>query len=189
MPTISKADQFSGCLVGQCLGDALGFPVEGSPPDICASYVEQLPTPTVQQTLPTRRNYASGQYTDDSQLARELMVSYAELERFDPSDYARRIRSIFSENRIVGRGWATDAANRRLMADVPWEEAWYALATGRERDRHAGRAGRAAFWGRPRTDDPGRARPRTHHAQGSSLLSGISCNCRRGCVSSPTRQD
>jgi ADP-ribosylglycohydrolase len=123
MPTISNADQFSGCLIGQCLGDALGFPVEGSPPDICASYMEQLRTPTVQQALPKRRNYASGQYTDDSQLARELMVSYAELERFDPSDYARRIRSIFNDNRIVGRGLATDAAARRLVAGVPWEEA------------------------------------------------------------------
>ncbi len=123
MPSISHADQFSGCLVGQCLGDALGFPVEGSPPDICASYVGQLRTLNVQQTLSTRRNYACGQYTDDSQLARELMVSYAELGRFDPFDYARRIRSIFSENRIVGRGLATDAAAHRLMAGVAWEEA------------------------------------------------------------------
>lgn len=85
--------------------------------------MEELRKLTLQQTLPTRRSYAPGQYTDDSQLARELMVGYAELGRFDPSDYARRIRSIFSENRIVGRGLATDAAARRLMADVPWEEA------------------------------------------------------------------
>jgi len=123
MRSIPQPDQFSGCLIGQCLGDALGFPVEGSPPDICASYVEQLRTPTVRQALPTRRSDASGQYTDDSQLARELMVSYAELGRLDPSDYARRIRSIFAENRIVGRGLATDAAARRLMAGVPWEQA------------------------------------------------------------------
>jgi poly(ADP-ribose) glycohydrolase ARH3 len=82
-----------------------------------------LRTLTIQQTPPTRRSYTSGQYTDDSQLARELIVSYAELGRFEPSDYARKIRSIFRENRIVGRGLATDAAARRLMADVPWEEA------------------------------------------------------------------
>ncbi len=123
MRSIPHQDQFSGCLIGQCLGDALGFPVEGSPPDICTPYVEQLRTLTVQRTLPTRRNHAPGQYTDDSQLARELMVTYAELGRFDPSDYAQRIRSIFSENRIVGRGLATDAGARRLMAGVAWEEA------------------------------------------------------------------
>ena len=123
MPSLASVDQFSGCLVGQCLGDALGFPVEGSPPDICASYVERLRSPSVEDATARRRNYAFGQYTDDSQLARELMVSYAELGRFDPSDYAVRIRSIFAEDRIVGRGLATDAAARRLIAGVPWDEA------------------------------------------------------------------
>lgn len=34
-----RKDQFSGCLIGQCLGDALGFPVEGYPPVICQQYV------------------------------------------------------------------------------------------------------------------------------------------------------
>lgn len=29
-----RKQQFSGCLIGQCLGDALGFPVEGYPPEI-----------------------------------------------------------------------------------------------------------------------------------------------------------
>src|SRR5262249_7271359 len=55
--------------------------------------------------------------------ARELMESYAMLGLFDAAHYASRIRSIFAENRIVGRGLATDAAARRLMAGVPWEEA------------------------------------------------------------------
>ena len=123
MRFVTQIDQFTGCLIGQCLGDALGFPVEGSPPEVCAYYVDQLRTVGVKQTLPACPGYASGQYTDDSQLARELMVSYAELGRFDPADYAARIRSIFAENRIVGRGLATDAAARRLMAGVHWEEA------------------------------------------------------------------
>jgi ADP-ribosylglycohydrolase len=123
MRALPQPDQFSGSLVGQCLGDALGFPVEGSPPEVCASYVRELRSRGVNETLPAQRGYASGQYTDDSQLAREFMVSYAELGRFDPADYAARIRSIFAENRIVGRGLATDAAARRLMAGVPWDEA------------------------------------------------------------------
>lgn len=123
MPVVPQVDQFSGSLIGQCLGDALGFPVEGAPPEVCASYVQQLSKLGMKQTLPACRDYASGQYTDDSQLAREFMVSYAELGRFDPADYAARIRSIFAENRIVGRGWATEAAARRLMAGVRWEEA------------------------------------------------------------------
>src|SRR5882762_1977594 len=121
--TVPQPDQFRGCLVGQCLGDALGFPVEGSPPEVCASYVAELRTGRLEPWPAARANYAFGQYTDDSQLARELMLSYAEVGRFDPADYAARIRSIFAENRIVGRGFATEAAARRLIAGVHWEEA------------------------------------------------------------------
>lgn len=37
--------QFSGCLIGQCLGDALGSVVEGYPPPACERYVaEELGT-------------------------------------------------------------------------------------------------------------------------------------------------
>ena len=32
--------QFIGCLIGQCLGDALGFVVEGYPAAECRGYVE-----------------------------------------------------------------------------------------------------------------------------------------------------
>lgn len=121
--TVPRLDQFRGCLVGQCLGDALGFPVEGSPPEICAAYIEELRAGHFESWPGVRSNYACGQYTDDSQLARELMLSYAEAGRFDAADYAARIGSIFAENRIVGRGIATDAAARRLIAGVHWEEA------------------------------------------------------------------
>ena len=33
--------QFQGCLVGQALGDALGFVVEGQLPTFCRRYVEE----------------------------------------------------------------------------------------------------------------------------------------------------
>ena len=42
MRFVQQLDRFSGCLIRQCLEDALGFPVEGSPPGIYASYVEQF---------------------------------------------------------------------------------------------------------------------------------------------------
>jgi ADP-ribosylglycohydrolase len=114
--------RFSGCLIGQCLGDALGFPVEGFPPRVCQSYVEKYLTGSILK-MPGRGGFRFGQYTDDSQLARELMLSYVERQGFDPQDYARRIAAIFKENRIVGRGHATDQAARRLAAGVPWQEA------------------------------------------------------------------
>src|SRR5262245_8241129 len=113
--------RFSGCLIGQCLGDALGFPVEGRPPEECRQYVaEQLDGPV--GAIPGRWPFTPSQYTDDSQLARELLQSYASCRRFDPEDYARRIAAIFQEERIVGRGLATERAARRLADGVPWTE-------------------------------------------------------------------
>ena len=122
MSNLPTKEQFKGCLIGQGVGDALGFVVEGQPPEICREYVEEA----LDKAHPgdrCRGRYAFGQYSDDSQLARELMQSYAARGRFDPEDYARRIAAIFSEDRIVGRGRATEEAAVRLNRGVPWQEA------------------------------------------------------------------
>lgn len=119
---VPREEQFSGCLIGQCLGDALGFPVEGASPAICRKYVEEI-LKGGRAGERGRRGTPFGQYTDDSQLARELLQSYAACKKFDAEDYARRIAAIFRENRIVGRGIATDEAARRLANGVPWEQA------------------------------------------------------------------
>lgn len=34
--------QYVGALVGQCLGDAMGFPVEGQPYSICSKYAREI---------------------------------------------------------------------------------------------------------------------------------------------------
>jgi len=119
---IPRREQFSGCLIGQCLGDALGFPVEGYSPEVCRKYVENI-LRKIYSEEQVKERILIGQYTDDSQLARELLQSYVECKKFDPRDYARRIAAIFSENRIVGRGRATELAAMRLAKGVPWEEA------------------------------------------------------------------
>ena len=119
---MSDERRYSGSLIGQCLGDALGFVVEGEPPEVCSEYVEgTLRAGRIEEG--GRAPFPFGQYSDDSQLARELMQSYAERGRFDPRDYACRIAMIFVENRIVGRGRATEQAAWRLAAGVPWDEA------------------------------------------------------------------
>ncbi len=119
---LPRKDQFSGCLIGQCLGDALGYAVEGFSPEACKRYVEDvLKTERVGEfghwPLPF------GQYSDDSQLARELLQSYVACKKFDPQDYAERIKAIFLERRIVGWGQATREAAIRLIRGTPWEEA------------------------------------------------------------------
>ena len=122
MDNLPTKEQFRGCLIGQCVGDALGFVVEGHSPEVCREYVEEALS---EGHLGDRHRgrYTFGQYSDDSQLARELLQSYAPHGRFDPEDYARRIAAIFSEGRIVGRGRATEEAAQRLARGVPWQEA------------------------------------------------------------------
>jgi ADP-ribosylglycohydrolase len=115
-------EQFSGCLIGQCLGDASGFPVEGYPPETCRQYVEEI-LKTDLAGKQGRGSFPFGQYTDDSQLARELLFSYSERRSFEPDNYARHIADIFLEERIVGRGRATEDAALRLINGVSWEAA------------------------------------------------------------------
>jgi ADP-ribosylglycohydrolase len=98
----------------------VGFAVEGHSPEVCQGYVDrslrlEVPAPV------GRAGFAFGQYTDDSQLARELLQSYVRRGRFDPADYACAIRDIFAEERIVGRGRATEQGAEALARGVPWD--------------------------------------------------------------------
>ncbi|MDP6573203.1 MAG: ADP-ribosylglycohydrolase family protein [Rhodospirillales bacterium] len=115
-------EKFAGCLIGQSLGDALGFVVEGQPPDACRAYVEVV-VKGGRAARGQRGPFAFGQYSDDSQLARELLQSYVACGGFEAADYAGRVAAIFTEGRIVGRGRSTEAAALRLAAGVPWTEA------------------------------------------------------------------
>lgn len=119
---LPRKEQFSGCLIGQCLGDAIGFVVEGFSSEACKRYVEDiLKTERVGEF--GRFPFPFGQYSDDSQLARELIQSYINCKRFEPEDYAERIRLIFAERRIIGWGQATKDAASRLNDGIPWDEA------------------------------------------------------------------
>jgi len=115
-------DQFSGCLIGQCLGDAAGFVVEGFSPAAASRYVEDY-LKTEKAGEFGRFPFPFGQYSDDSQLARELIQSYVIQKIFDPADYAGRIKQIFSEKRIVGFGYSTKEAAKKLATGISWEEA------------------------------------------------------------------
>lgn len=116
-PSVS---QFIGCLMGQALGDALGFVVEGYPPSVCYDYVAELRAGKAGEK--GRGQFPFGQYTDDTQLARELLHSMTLRHKFDPEDYARRIADIFTSERIVGRGRATEEAAQRLIKGVSWQQ-------------------------------------------------------------------
>src|SRR5690606_8763623 len=102
----------------------------------------------------------NGQYTDDSQLARELMISCVEQRGFDPAHYAGRIASLFREDRAQGAGFATEEAAMRLISGVPWNQAGEPPPAAGN-----GTAMRAAPIGLLFGDDPG-AMARAAHEQG-----------------------
>ncbi|RLC87911.1 MAG: ADP-ribosylglycohydrolase family protein [Chloroflexi bacterium] len=112
-------DRFVGCILGQAVGDALGFPVEGWPAEQTATTVTPFPdhfTPHPCGLFPP------GQYTDDTQMMRAILTSLVERGRVDPEDIAARFVPLWRDGEIVGRGGATTAAVLRLMAGISWRE-------------------------------------------------------------------
>ncbi len=118
---VPSKSAFRGCLLGQCLGDALGYPVEGHDEYECSHFIFDIASQWFKGTAPSPYQW-SGQYTDDSQLARELLSSLVENGGFDGSDYAGRIADIFRSNKIVGKGIASDQAARNLNRGTHWQE-------------------------------------------------------------------
>jgi ADP-ribosylglycohydrolase len=109
----------TGCLLGQALGDALGFVVEARPPEVAREYVEEylLAGRAGQLAHP---EFPFGQYSDDTQLARELVRSFTEAGGWSAPAFASRLAALFAEGRDVGAGPGTRAAAARLLAGTHW---------------------------------------------------------------------
>lgn len=110
-----------GCLLGQALGDALGFVVEARPPEAAREYVEAYLLAGRAGEL-SHSDFPFGQYSDDTQLARELVLSFVEAGGWRPEDFARRLAALFAEGRDVGAGPGTRAAAMRLLGGAPWSQ-------------------------------------------------------------------
>jgi len=97
-----------GCIIGKCVGDSLGFIVEGHGPNRCSEFVNEF---VLQKKYPEWVRCSSlkyGQYSDDSQLTRELLISLlmSEKGKIETLIYAKQISKLFIPNnyRIVGYG-------------------------------------------------------------------------------------
>jgi ADP-ribosylglycohydrolase len=93
--------------------------VEAEPPATAAAYVRD--------TLLTGRagtrahpHFPFGQYSDDTQLARELLLSLRDAGRWNPPAFAERVAGLVREERDVGAGPGTRGAALRLAAGSPW---------------------------------------------------------------------
>jgi len=115
------ADRLAGSLLGQALGDALGFVVEAQPPEVARVYVQGwLRTGRAGEW--SHPQFPFGQYSDDTQLARELLRSFLEAGRWDAATFAARLAGLFQEGRDVGAGRGTRSAARRLLLGVTMRE-------------------------------------------------------------------
>jgi ADP-ribosylglycohydrolase len=112
--------RFRGAVIGQAVGDALGFPLEGLPPDITA-------LATASRPLAFRRHAAGafplGQYTDDTQMMRAVLESIVERGDVDPADVATRFGELWATSAIVGQGTTCREAVLRVLSGVPWDQA------------------------------------------------------------------
>jgi ADP-ribosylglycohydrolase len=117
---LTAADRMAGLVLGQALGDALGRLVEARPPDEAAAYVREW----LEGAGPPGRLHPDfGQYSDDTQLTRELLESVRDAGGWSPQAFAIRVGALFAAGLDVGAGPGTRAAALRLHAGVPWTDA------------------------------------------------------------------
>jgi ADP-ribosylglycohydrolase len=113
--------RFVGAIVGQAVGDALGFPFEGLPPEITSLAMAERPE--------VFRRHASGffpagQYTDDTQMMRAILESLVSCNgRVDPAHIAAAFAELWRTGAIVGSGTTCSEVAARLLAGVEWSKA------------------------------------------------------------------
>jgi ADP-ribosylglycohydrolase len=116
-----RGDHLAGSILGQALADALGFVVEAQRPEVARVYVDGwLRAGRAGEWA--HPQFPFGQYSDDTQLARELLRSFQDAGCWDPAAFAVRLSELFRERRDVGAGWGTRSAALRLLMGVPWSE-------------------------------------------------------------------
>ena len=116
-----RSDSLAGSILGQALGDALGFVVEAQPHQVARVYVDGwLCTGRAGQW--SHPEFPFGQYSDDTQLARELLRSFQQARRWEPVVFAALLADLFQGRHDVGAGRGTRSAAERLLMGVPWTE-------------------------------------------------------------------
>jgi ADP-ribosylglycohydrolase len=114
-----RAAALTGCLLGQALGDALGFVVEARPYETARRYVDGYLRADRAGDL-SHPDFPFGQYSDDTQLARELLLSVLDADGWSAEAFARRVSALFESGADVGAGPGTRAAAARLRAGTHW---------------------------------------------------------------------
>ncbi|MCD6571462.1 MAG: ADP-ribosylglycohydrolase family protein [Deltaproteobacteria bacterium] len=110
---IDHKDRFIGSLLGTCIGDILGAPVEGySGDEISASFGQ------VDRFIPSSRGY--GCYTDDTQMTIALALSIIRCGEVDPEDCARSYAQLYESGR--GYGWGASLILKSLKKGADYRQ-------------------------------------------------------------------
>lgn len=113
-------DRYRATLLGCAIGDALGFPFEGAPPEAIAR-VPQIAEDFVARP---RGRFQKGRWTDDTQMT--LAVAEAIIlaaGRVDGRAIAHRLAALWKDGVILCAGQACTESVERLLQGVPWMSA------------------------------------------------------------------
>ncbi len=104
--------KFRGALLGVAVGDALGFPFEGS----SHSFMAALGPDALHAFEAHRSGYfPPGQFSDDTQLTLATVESFLQEKRFSGKSLAESFLPLWRENRIIGRSPGCSEAIERLI--------------------------------------------------------------------------
>lgn len=112
-PPARSFARLAGAAIGTMLGDALGMPVEGWPPERIRAVHGR-----VERLLPGR--LPAGSYTDDSQMMIAILETLAHRGRLDPAYLAGRFLALHQPERGYGRRIAE--VMRRIAQGRSWEQ-------------------------------------------------------------------
>jgi ADP-ribosylglycohydrolase len=119
----ATVERYQGAILGCALGDAVGAWCERRPADEARDFAKYFVREFDFSKIGTHHHgMRFGQYTDDTQLTRELSLSLIDEGGFVPEDFADRIANAFAKDEVVGYGGATQEAAVRLIDGTPWNE-------------------------------------------------------------------
>ncbi len=134
LPPEELRDRFRATLLGCAIGDALGFPFEGAPPEAIA----RIPTIAEDFVSRPRGRFQKGQYTDDTQMTLALVEAITAEGRVDGRAIAQKLALLWRDGTILAAGAACTEAVERLLQGIPWMSAGAAI--GRAGNGAAARA-------------------------------------------------
>lgn len=122
------------------IGDSIGFLVEGNPSSQCARVIRIMAKLAAGKGDETalaaigKTYYPFGQYSDDTQLGRELILAFMDAQKAEDSKtlaepaarlatlYASRMASLYQQHKVVGCGMGTAQALTKLIKGAPYTE-------------------------------------------------------------------